>query len=184
MNAQLPVDPEWGPCWHLGVLPLTDGSTAVSLVVSHCLLDGLGVAGAIAKHGVIHERKAVVRPCSAVGRAASQVCACRTYLERHRSVSAFARDTGWGPRIVPHSYPQQRASKPQTIDHSHRGPSSPRAGADIVVVGAPEVAALTSSVIAALRRYGLPDPTVQIRVVDTLQRHQTTAKLKRFIPLR
>ena len=31
-----------GPGWHLGVLPLTDGSTAVSLVVSHYLLDGVG----------------------------------------------------------------------------------------------------------------------------------------------
>jgi hypothetical protein len=41
-RAQLIVDPEWGPGWHMGVLPLTDGSTAVSLVGSHCLLDGVG----------------------------------------------------------------------------------------------------------------------------------------------
>ena len=43
-RSQLPIDPEWGPGWHLGVLPLTDGSTAVSLVVSHYLIDGLGLA--------------------------------------------------------------------------------------------------------------------------------------------
>jgi hypothetical protein len=41
-RAQLPIDPEWGPGWHLGVLPMTDGSTAVSLVLSHCLSDGIG----------------------------------------------------------------------------------------------------------------------------------------------
>lgn len=41
-RAQMPIDPEWGPGWHLGVLPMTDGSTAVSLVLSHCLSDGLG----------------------------------------------------------------------------------------------------------------------------------------------
>jgi hypothetical protein len=41
-RAQLPIDPEWGPGWHLGILPMTDGSTAVSLVLSHCLSDGLG----------------------------------------------------------------------------------------------------------------------------------------------
>jgi hypothetical protein len=41
-RSQLPVDPEWGPGWHLGVLPLTDGSTAVSMVASHYLLDGIG----------------------------------------------------------------------------------------------------------------------------------------------
>jgi hypothetical protein len=43
-RSQLPVDPERGPGWHLGVLPLTDGSTAVSLVVSHYLIDGFGLA--------------------------------------------------------------------------------------------------------------------------------------------
>ena len=42
-RSQLPIDPEWGPGWHLGVLPLTDGSTAVSLVVSHYLVDGIGL---------------------------------------------------------------------------------------------------------------------------------------------
>jgi hypothetical protein len=48
-RAQLPIDPEWGPGWHLGVLPLTNGSTAVSLVASHYLLDGLGLVVALAE---------------------------------------------------------------------------------------------------------------------------------------
>ncbi|OAN28592.1 hypothetical protein [Mycolicibacterium iranicum] len=43
-RSQVPVDPENGPGWHLGVLPMTDGSTAVTLVASHCLMDGLGLA--------------------------------------------------------------------------------------------------------------------------------------------
>jgi hypothetical protein len=58
------------------------------------------------------------------------------------------------------------------------------AGADILVVGAPHVAALSSAVVTALRRYGLADPTVQIQVVDGLGRHQTSGKLRRFVPLR
>ena len=41
-RSQLPVDPERGPGWHFGVLPLTDGSTAVTLVASHYVLDGIG----------------------------------------------------------------------------------------------------------------------------------------------
>jgi hypothetical protein len=41
-RAQLPMDPEWGPGWHIGVLPLADGATAVTLVGSHCLADGGG----------------------------------------------------------------------------------------------------------------------------------------------
>jgi hypothetical protein len=47
-RAQLPIDPEFGPGWHIGVLPMTDGATAVSLVVSHCLIDGLGTLQSIA----------------------------------------------------------------------------------------------------------------------------------------
>lgn len=40
--ARLPIDPEQGPGWLLGVQPLTDGTTAVSIVFSHCLVDGGG----------------------------------------------------------------------------------------------------------------------------------------------
>ncbi|KUI15618.1 hypothetical protein AU193_11645 [Mycobacterium sp. GA-1285] len=48
-RSQQPVDAENGPGWHISVLPLTDGSTAVSLVVSHYLVDGFGLALAIAE---------------------------------------------------------------------------------------------------------------------------------------
>lgn len=47
-RSQLPTDPESTSGWHLAVLPLEDGATAVSLVVSHSLLDGLGLAAALA----------------------------------------------------------------------------------------------------------------------------------------
>lgn len=40
--ARLPIDPERGPGWLLGTVALTDGSTAVSIVFSHCLVDGGG----------------------------------------------------------------------------------------------------------------------------------------------
>jgi hypothetical protein len=40
--AMRPIDPERGPGWILGILPMTDGSTAVSTVTSHCLVDGGG----------------------------------------------------------------------------------------------------------------------------------------------
>ncbi|MGO9101997.1 MAG: phosphopantetheine-binding protein, partial [Mycobacterium sp.] len=47
-RTRLPIDPEWGPGWHLGVLPLEDGGTAVSLVVSHTVVDAVGFGQAIA----------------------------------------------------------------------------------------------------------------------------------------
>lgn len=55
-RLQVPIDAERGPGWHLGVLRLTDGSTAVTLVVSHFLIDGLGLAMALADAASGHER--------------------------------------------------------------------------------------------------------------------------------
>ena len=47
-RARLPIDPEWGPGWHLGVLPIEDGGAAVSLVVSHPVVDAGGFGQAVA----------------------------------------------------------------------------------------------------------------------------------------
>jgi hypothetical protein len=41
-RAELPIDPERGPGWHLGIVRLADGATGVSLMMSHCLSDGVG----------------------------------------------------------------------------------------------------------------------------------------------
>jgi mycoketide-CoA synthase len=46
-QARLPIDPERGPGWHLGVLPLEGGGTAVSLVASHTIVDAAGLGQAI-----------------------------------------------------------------------------------------------------------------------------------------
>lgn len=43
-QAQLPMDPEFGPGWRISVLPMTDGATAVSLAGSHALGDGIAAA--------------------------------------------------------------------------------------------------------------------------------------------
>ena len=48
-QVELPLDPERGPAWRLGVQPLDDGTTVVSLVVSHCVADGAGSFMAIAQ---------------------------------------------------------------------------------------------------------------------------------------
>ncbi len=47
-RARLPVDPEWGPGWHLGVLPLEDGGTAVTLVATHMIVDAIAFGQALA----------------------------------------------------------------------------------------------------------------------------------------
>ncbi|BBX94993.1 hypothetical protein [Mycobacterium lacus] len=45
-NAHL--DSERGPGWHLATLPFTDGGSGLSLVIAHCLTDGLGLCEALA----------------------------------------------------------------------------------------------------------------------------------------
>ncbi len=52
-QVELPLDPERGPGWRLGVQSFTDGTSAVSLVVSHTLVDGGGVVASViaAVHG-------------------------------------------------------------------------------------------------------------------------------------
>jgi diacylglycerol O-acyltransferase len=47
-QANTPLDCEHGPGWHLAVLPFTDGGAGVSLVIPHCLTDGLGMFEALA----------------------------------------------------------------------------------------------------------------------------------------
>ncbi|HTX97525.1 MAG TPA: hypothetical protein VME67_23450 [Mycobacterium sp.] len=47
-QAHIRVDAEYGPGWHLAVLPFTDGGAGVSLVTSHCLADGIGLCDALA----------------------------------------------------------------------------------------------------------------------------------------
>ncbi len=46
-QADIPLDAEHGPGWHLAMLPFTDGGAAVSLVLTHCLTDGIGGCVAI-----------------------------------------------------------------------------------------------------------------------------------------
>ncbi len=47
-HLTLPIDPEYGPGWRLGVQQLTDGGAVVSLTVSHSVVDGQGFSMAIA----------------------------------------------------------------------------------------------------------------------------------------
>ncbi|OBH13303.1 hypothetical protein [Mycobacterium sp. E1747] len=56
-RAQVPVDPEFGPTFHLAVLPFDGGGAAVTLVASHCVVDGLGFIAAITEAVNAERRK-------------------------------------------------------------------------------------------------------------------------------
>ena len=59
-------------------------------------------------------------------------------------------------------------------------------GADVGVIARDEVDVerLQADIVEALQNRGLNDPQITIRLVDTLEHHKETGKMKRFIPLR
>lgn len=48
-QVALPLDPEWGPAWRISVQPFDDGTSVVSLIASHCIVDGSGAVISIVK---------------------------------------------------------------------------------------------------------------------------------------
>ncbi len=79
--------------------------------------------------------------------------------------SAFRHVLGTDPRIVEYQVHQ-----------------TPR-GAEVLVVGSPDTAAVANALVASLRPYGLPDAEIDVRTVDQIPRHATTGKLTRFVAL-
>jgi len=65
-QVELPLDPVRGPAWLLTSQTFTDGSTVVSLVLSHCIADGLTTAIAVSE-AARGERRPSIYPalCSA-----------------------------------------------------------------------------------------------------------------------
>ena len=57
------------------------------------------------------------------------------------------------------------------------------AGADVHVVGSPDVSAVAAALVSALRSFGLLNPQISVSVVEQIPRHAATGKLKRFIAL-
>ncbi len=60
-QVELALDPVHGPAWSLTSQGFTDGSTVVSLVVSHCIADGLTIAMAVSD-AVRGERRVPIYP--------------------------------------------------------------------------------------------------------------------------
>jgi hypothetical protein len=72
-------DAEHGPGWRVAVLPFTDGGAAVSLVITHCVSDGVGLCEAVAD--------------AASGRDAAQRWPAAASRRRWRALREDARQT-------------------------------------------------------------------------------------------
>ena len=80
--------------------------------------------------------------------------------------SAFRHVLGTDPRIVEY----------QVHQTAH--------GAEVLVVGSPDTAAVAAALRESLRPYGLPDAEIDVRIVGRIPRHATTGKLTRFVARR
>jgi phenylacetate-coenzyme A ligase PaaK-like adenylate-forming protein len=109
-------------------------------------------------------------------------CACGSAFVRVADIGGRRDDDfRYGPTTVPASaFRHVLGTDPRVSEYQVTQTAT---GADVVVVGDPVVAVVTSALVGALRRYGLREATIQIRVADSLRRHQASGKLRRFIPL-
>jgi hypothetical protein len=125
-RSQLPADPERGPGWHLGVLPLTDGSTGVSLVISHYILDGIGLVGALIDATGGNKRDLGYPPPRSLNRLG-------TLVQDARQTALDAPEVA---RALVTAAKQARGRRNNSARSAASGPASPRAGDgdDVVVI--------------------------------------------------
>ena len=123
-QANTPLDSEHGPGWHLAVLPFTDGGAGLSFVISHSLIDGVGLCEALADaasggHDPIswpaarsrrrwqalrEDARQTARDLPAVGRA---VVAAARFARRNRGADGSGTQLPSAPRspfVEPHQH--------------------------------------------------------------------------------
>ncbi|WP_374025950.1 hypothetical protein [Mycobacterium sp. HNNTM2301] len=113
-QANTGLDAEHGPGWHLAVVPFTDGGAGVSFVISHSLIDGVGLCEALADaatgrhdpitwpaagsrrrwHALGEDARQTARDIPAIGRA---VAAAAAYATRGTQAPSAPRAPFTGP---------------------------------------------------------------------------------------
>jgi phenylacetate-CoA ligase len=109
-------------------------------------------------------------------------CPCGSALVRVADVAGRRDDDfRYGAGIVPAGvFRHVLGTDPRISEYQVR---QTRDGAEIVIVGTPDVMAVTAALEDALRRNGVDAPTVSVTSAATIERHPTTGKLRRFVAL-
>ncbi|MEU7814400.1 phenylacetate--CoA ligase family protein [Pseudonocardia sp. NPDC049154] len=109
-------------------------------------------------------------------------CPCGSAMPRVAAVAGRRDDDfRYGGLLVPASAFRYVLGTDPTISEYqvHQTPD----GADVLVVGSPDVSAVVAALVEALEPYGLPGAVITVRAVDRIPRHASTGKLARFKPL-
>ncbi|MEV6928035.1 hypothetical protein AB0M46_26520 [Dactylosporangium sp. NPDC051485] len=109
-------------------------------------------------------------------------CACGSSMLRVADIAGRRDDDfRYGGRTVPASaFRHVLGTDPLISEYQVHQTAG---GADVLVVGSPDVSAVAAALVASLSPYGLADPEISVRTVERLPRHASTGKLTRFIPL-
>jgi phenylacetate-coenzyme A ligase PaaK-like adenylate-forming protein len=110
-------------------------------------------------------------------------CSCRSSMLRVADIAGRRDDDfRYGQLTVPASaFRYLLGTDPLISEYQVRQTAS---GADVLVVGRPDVSAVAAELAARLLPYGLSNPEIVVDVVEQIPRHTSTGKLKRFIALK
>nr|WP_307874387.1 phenylacetate--CoA ligase family protein [Frankia nepalensis] len=109
-------------------------------------------------------------------------CACGSSMQRVAGVvGRHDDDFRYGDRMVPASaFRHVLGTDPLISEYQVR---QTEGGADVLVVGSPDVPAVASALASSVRQYGFVNPDISVSVVEQIPRHASTGKLMRFIAL-
>jgi phenylacetate-coenzyme A ligase PaaK-like adenylate-forming protein len=109
-------------------------------------------------------------------------CPCGSSLARVADIAGRRDDDfRYGARTIPASaFRHVLGTDPEISEYQVRQTPG---GAEVLVVGSPQVAAVTASLTTALEPYGLTGAQIDVRPVARIERHAATGKLKRFVAL-
>jgi phenylacetate-coenzyme A ligase PaaK-like adenylate-forming protein len=109
-------------------------------------------------------------------------CTCGSSMLRIADIAGRRDDDfHYGERMVPaRAFRYVLGTDPLISEYQVRQTAE---GADVIVVGSPNVSAVAAALVSSLRPYVLSNPKINISVVEQIPRHASTGKLKRFIAL-
>ena len=109
-------------------------------------------------------------------------CACGSSMLRVADIAGRRDDDfRYGERAVPASaFRHVLGTDPLISEYQVHQTAN---GADVLVVGSPNLSAVAAALVSSLRPYGLSNPEISVGVVEQIQRQAATGKLKRFIAL-
>ena len=109
-------------------------------------------------------------------------CGCGSSMLRVADIAGRRDDDfHYGERMVPASaFRYVLGTDPLISEYQVRQTAD---GADVLVVGSPDLSAVTAALVSSLRPYGLSNPEIKVGIVGQIPRNASTGKLKRFIAL-